>query len=225
MTNMLPPTSPCCKTIPTQSSSSTTVNVATPIATGTSLGSYGQEDGNGLSLASSTETYIDPNGAFSVGYITGYSIVPSASNSSGYHCSSTKCPFNEDVIGIQPPGHDQFGWTTDNFLGYITIDYGSSTNEVVCDQPNNNQPGDGASAVIPYTFNNIQWYWSRLYSSTDQYQTYRNGACWGVEFDWGDYNNEPLNDALILPFEKAVMTTFQFLNSTTQPYYIPYTND
>lgn len=180
---------------------------------------------------SSTETYVDPNNTFSIQYLQSFSIVPSDEyNGLGYQ--SQACPkwvncsnsnqLSELLIGIQPPGSEFPDPSVNTYLSYITIAYGTSTTEMACEQP-----GDSSTTVMHYEEAGIHWDWGRyrgisiappgFQGLSDQFQTYYAGACWGVEFDWASSNDTP-----ILPFEEAVMSTFQFLNKNAQPYYVPY---
>jgi hypothetical protein len=195
--------------------------------TNTSLSSYKWSTIHG----SSTETYFDPNNAFSIQYLNGFSVVPSDEyNGLGYQsrfCASqwSKCSnsnqLSELLIGIQPDGFEVPDPAVNTYLSYITIAYGTSTTEMACDQP-----GDSSTTIMHYDEDGIKWSLGRspgihapggLQGLSDQFQTYNAGACWGAEFDWVSSDDRP-----ILRFEEAVMSTFQFLNKNAQPYYVPY---
>jgi hypothetical protein len=67
------------------------------------------------------------------------------------------------------------------------------------------------------TQNSVQWYegsqWfqqGNVAHIDDEYQAYRSGACWGVEFQWAEPLFQLANGTAINAAEEAILKTFQF---------------
>jgi hypothetical protein len=155
------------------------------------------------SYVSSTETYVDPTGTFSFEYPKGFTL-----------SSDTAADFLPTTLVEAQAGFYFIPDVSINVaLTYFIVGYASSSDQNTCDHPIAT-----ATAISHESINNIDWFEASPPKSIDdhfewdEYQTFRQGACWGLEFVWLYFNGNQ-NGAPIRSFEEATLETFRFLNN------------
>ncbi len=150
-----------------------------------------------ISFTASVKTYNDPSGGFSFEYPGNFIV----NNKAG---RGTNSYLSQEIVEADAPNKEA-GWivpSLDANLQSINVTYGATEGVSNCEDLS-------YGSIASTTINGLTWYETIVGpgdSSYDEYQSYHNGACWGVEFDWAlsDLSGD------VSTFENSLLGTLQF---------------
>ena len=167
----------------------------------------------------SVKTYTDPNGAFSFEYPKNFTTVNG--NIKNY-LSEELVEFDAPMVGGRP-------WfmppLANAAISYVNVSYspaGSKTSQSSCENPGAVTPSGQTNLS---SINGVNWFEGSQGSIAagthyvdDAYQLFRNGSCWGLDFEWIESSLKPSNNLIISSFEENILGTMTFLNDNPTPY-------